>query len=239
MRYFPILAASVVLAASGASNVVANTIINLTQDATVRDAGTYTYYSRATGTDAFTTAFYPGYTASSGYRDGTLAPTPTAGAAISFKTGELTNGTAGSVSSWQGAVSSSGNFDILFDLGGNYIITSVVVTYADFSGYRWIIAANAQQVFVGTQTPTDSNLALFSSATFASGINSTAKTSTFTGAETEARYVDFRGAVTASGSSNNGGVLYQVAINGYAVPESASLGLLIAGGLLILARRAG
>lgn len=233
---FSVLSAGVVVVTCGTNTIVANTIINLTQDGSIRDVATYTYYSRASGTDPFTTAFYPGYTANSGYRDGGLAPTATEGAAISFKTGELTNGSLGSVSSWQGIVSTEGNFDIVFDLGANYIITSVVIKYADFQAYRWNIAVDVQQIYLSTDSPANGNLALFSSGTFVEGTDTSSRQYTFNGTATEARYVDFRAMVKASGSSNNGGVLYQVIINGYPIPEVSSLVLLSVSGLLMLRR---
>ncbi len=221
-----------------AHDLVANTIINLTQDSAVvvRDVATYTYYSRA-GSSSFSTAFYPGTTLTTGFYDGSLAPITTGGAAISFKTGELTSGSNKVVSGWQGAVSSGGNFDIVFDLGANYVIDYVVITYADYGGHRWSKVADAQQIYLSTSAPSDANTTLFASATFSEGTSTAAKTAKLDGVDTIARYVDFRAAVSAGSGSNFGGDLYQIAIYGYSVPEASSLLVLASGGLLLLRRR--
>lgn len=221
----------------------AQTVVNLTQDSSVRSAGSYTYYARGNASGVtvspFTTAFYPGASlhASTGGTDGSLVDTGSNGAAVSLGTGYLSdNSTATSVSGWvdveqvtSGSASSthSGSFDTLFDLGSTYMITSVVVTYTDASGKRWTTTANSQLVFTSLTAPTsDSGLTSFASATATS--SATNGSMTFDGTDIEARFVDLRFDMTLgpnASSGSVGGIISEVAIYGYAVPEPSTYAL--------------
>ncbi len=222
----------------------AQTIINLTQDVTVRSAGAYTYYARGDASGVavapFTTAFYPGASlhASSGGTDGSLIDTGANGASVSLSTGYLSDNSASTsvwgwidveqVTSGSASTTHNGSFDILFDLGSTYVITSVVVTYTDASGKRWTSTANTQLAFTSLTAPTsDSGLTSFASATTVG--SATNGLMTFDGADVEARYVDLRldmsiGPNPTSGSV--GGIVSEVAIYGYAVPEPSTYALL-------------
>ncbi len=258
------LAASAALAAS---SVFAQTSINLTQDATVRQAGTYTYYARGNAAGEtitpFTTMFYPGgelhtYAGATTLGlDGTLVDNGSNGAPISFGVGELTdNSNASEVRGWinveqvsAGTHSASphgGQFDIVFDLGANYVITSVVVTYTDAAGWRFRkTVANTQQVFTSTGNPSlvgDAGLTLFDTATAVGG--ATLGQLTFSGTSVGAQYVIFRPEMdlaTNIGGNSYGGYIYEVAINGYAIPEPSSAaalaGVVALGGVVLRRQR--
>lgn len=260
---YSVLAASAALAAS---SVFAQTSINLTQDATVRQAGTYTYYARGNAAGdtitPFEKMFYPGgelhtYSGFTGGRDGTLTDNGSNGAPISFSVGELTdNSNASEVRGWVDVeqVSASthstsphgGQFDIVFDLGANYVISSVVVTYTDAAGWRFRkTVANTQQVFTSTGNPSlvgDAGLTLFGTATAVGG--ATLGQLTFSGTSVSAQYVIFRPEMdlaTNIGGNSYGGYIYEVAINGYAIPEPSSAaalaGVVALGGVVLRRQR--
>lgn len=258
------LAAGAVLIASSA---LAQTPVNLTQDATVRSTATYTYYARGNAAGEtitpFTTMFYPGgalHTYASGTtlgRDGTLTDDGANGAPISFLTGELTdNSNASEVRGWidieqvtYGTHSTSphgGSFDIVFDLGANYIITSVTVTYADAAGWRFSRTVDGQRVFTSTSNPSlagDAGLSLFDTATVSA--TTALDTLSFSASTlTDARYVILRPEMqlaTSVGGNSYGGYLYEVEIHGYAIPEPSSAatlaGAIALGGVMLRRKR--
>lgn len=240
--------AFVAAASFAAITAFASTPINLTQDADVRAAATYTYYARGNAAGEtitpFTTMFYPGgalHTYVSGTtlgRDGTLTDDGTNGAPISFGSGELTdNSNASEVRGWidieqvsYGTHSSSphgGVFDIVFDLGANYVITSVVVTYADAAGWRFSRTVDGQKVFTSASNPTlvgDAGLSLFDTATVAATTALDVMSFT-TDSSISAQYVIFRPEMqlaTSVGGNSYGGYIYEIAIYGHAIPEPSS-----------------
>lgn len=250
-------------AALAASSVFAQTSINLTQNATVRQAGTYTYYARgdvnSNAITPFTTMFYPGGvlhtwdTATTMGLDGTLRDSVDTPASISFSSGELTDGTndsevRGYINVEQLTATSpnrTGSFDIVFDLGANYVITSVDVTYTDAAGWRFSRIVDSQQLFTSTANPSstgDAGLSLFDTGTVST--SATLGTLTFSGTSVSAQYVVFRPdmqiAPNLSGSSY-GAYLYEVAINGYAIPEPSSAaalaGVVALGGVVLRRQR--
>ena len=232
----------------------AQVITNLTQDAGVRAAGTYSYYARGSTTSSSTT---PGggvspfsslfYTQDS--KDGTLTWNGLYGASsnassIGFTSGYLTDASTSTrvsgiqnVNQWTSNIAASdqqtGTSDIVFDLGSVFTITSVVITYTDATSHRWTLTTDGQSVFTSLTLPTgDSDLTLFGNQTAIA--NSTNGLMTFTpAAARDARYIDLRllNNVTKSGQpsiSSYGGYISEVAIFGYAaVPEPSSAGLLL------------
>lgn len=252
-------------ALSAPAMLSAQTSINLTQDATVRQAGTYTYYARGNAAGVtitpFEKMFYPGGVlhtyagADTLGRDGVLTDNGSNGAPISFGSGELTdNSTASDVRGWidveqvtSGTHSGNphgGSFDIVFDLGANYVITSVVVTYTDASGWRFSSTVGGQRVFTSTANPSgtgDAGLSLFGTGTASSG--ATLGTLAFSGPSVSAQYVIFRPEMNLSpnvGGNSYGGYIYEVAINGYAIPEPSSSAVLFGAfsmGAVLLRRR--
>jgi hypothetical protein len=259
------LAAGAVLAASSAFT---QTSINLTQDATVRQTATYTYYARGDAAGStitpFTTMFYPGgalHTFSpSGATiglDGSRADNGTNGAPIAFAAGELTdNSNASEVRGWLNVEQVSygthstnphgGVFDIVFDLGSAYVITSVVVTYADAAGWRFSRTQNGQQVFTSMDAPSsvgDAGLSLFGTATVSA--TTALDTMSFSAsAMTNAQYVVFRPEMQLSpnlGGNSYGGYIYELSIHGYAIPEPASAavlaGVVALGGVMLRRNR--
>ncbi len=259
----PVIASATIAALaalSSSASLSAQTSINLTQDATVRLAGTYTYYARGNAAGEtitpFTTMFYPGgelhtYAGATTLgRDGTRTDNGTNGAPISFGSGELTdNSTASEVRGWinieqvsSGSHSANhgGVFDIVFDLGANYVITSVDVTYTDAAGWRFSETVNGQRVFTSTANPSstgDDGLSLFATGTASK--DASLGTLTFSGTSVSAQYVIFRPEMTLAanvGGNSYGGYIYEVAINGYTIPEPSSAvalaGLVVLGGCL-------
>ncbi len=224
-------------------------LIDLTDDATVRANGTYTYYAEQTAGAAsyFTTAFYPGPSnhdsATPSDRDGTRDDSVTTAAAISIGAGELTDytgttpNTGTNVSGWIGTTSylgtsTSGNpgtFDILLNLGAVYSnISEVVVNYTDAAGHRFTTTANAQSVFYGVTAPDTTSgggLTLFGNATAAAG--TTAGNMDFTtGSPVSAQYIDIRlnMSVPGSGTGSAGGYINSIQV--LAVPEPPAGALL-------------
>lgn len=241
--------ALVAAASFAAVTAFASTPINLTQDADVRAAAAYTYYARGNAAGEtitpFTKMFYPGgvlHTFSPGGAtqglDGTLTDDGTNGAPISFGSGELTdNSNASEVRGWidieqvsygtHSANPHGGVFDIVFDLGANYVITSVAVTYADASGWRFSRTVDGQKVFTSASNPTlvgDAGLSLFDTTTVAA--TTALDVMSFTAdSSISAQYVIFRPEMqlaTNVGGSSYGGYIYEIAIYGHAIPEPSS-----------------
>ncbi len=233
-----------VLSGTGTTPLHAQTILNLTQTSSVRSSSTYTYYARgnASGTTItpFTTAFYPGASlhSSSGGQDNGLVDTGSNATSISLGNGYLTDGkTNTSVSGWidieqvtSGSAASThyGSFDLLFDLGSNYVITSVVLTYTDSSGKRWNSASDAQAAYTSLTFPSaDSSLTSFATSTAVS--SATNGSMTFDGTDITARYIDLRLNMQLGANANSGsvgGTISEVAIYGYAIPEPSAWALL-------------
>lgn len=205
------------------------TIINLTQDATVRANGSYIYYQNSGAATPFTTVLTPRATFNGGEAS-------TESSQNSFATGHLTDNLDNvRINGWGGS-SSGTTFDIVFDLGGVYTITEVILTYTDASGARWSTTENAQKLYLSTTAPTASTLlsSPFNTGTFL--INGTRSNLSFSGAATEARYVILDlSSGNASGGSSFGGMLVEVKINGYTViPEPGVNVTLAVAGILIL-----
>ncbi|EIP98700.1 hypothetical protein OpiT1DRAFT_03165 [Opitutaceae bacterium TAV1] len=228
----------------------ATTPTNLTQDTTVRENATYTYYARGNATgaaiDYFTTMFFPGAPShsASGGKDNGLDDSVTTPAPISFTTGYLTDAkTNTSVSGWvnieesTGVVTNEGTFNIVFDLGNTYMITSVIVTYTDTGGQRWSKTVDAQKVYTSLTAPSSENIPadLFGTATATQDANNGSLS--FTGTEIIARYVTLELAMLIGANPNSGsagGIISEITIMGYSVvPEPSTTALLTAVGLLI------
>ncbi|EIQ01808.1 F5/8 type C domain-containing protein [Opitutaceae bacterium TAV1] len=198
---------------------------DLTQDATVRAAGTYTYYAGSPYTTTpFTTMFYPTFD-----RDNKLTGTA---APVSFATGYLTDGDqATAVRGWGGDSGGSPvTFDIVFDLGAVYTVSSVVVSAQDGGGARWDYTAS-QKVYTSLTAPVaDAGLSLFGTAdTDQSSVRDKSFTLNVTGAETQARYVIVRLTVGYQNAGSYGGYLKEVQINGGpagAIPEASTSALI-------------
>ncbi|EIQ00295.1 F5/8 type C domain-containing protein [Opitutaceae bacterium TAV1] len=251
---------TLILAISGcllASTVcVAQTPINLTQDLTVQASGAYAYYARGTAASGaaitpFETMFYPGGSLhggnaetglDNGRKDSESTPGP-----ISFGSGYLTDGeNAPFVQGWVNieeivsgthGATHDGSFNIVFDLGKTYTITSVVITYQDYSGQRWTTTVGIQKIYTSIEAPSATNApVLFDSATAVNNAPSGSQLS-FVGTAIDARYVTLElvmalGANPNSGAS--GGRIQEVTIMGYTpVPESSTFAFI--GGMSALA----
>jgi hypothetical protein len=219
--------------------VVAETT-NLTQVPAIKAAGTYTYYARGDSngtplTNKFTTAFYPGpprggdtLDRDNGRIDG--SPTSMPGT-IPFAYGDLTdNDNASGVSGWiniedahgsGSVINHAGTFDILFDLGAVYPISSVEVIYADSMGRRWVTTGTYGDQEVSTAVSlkgavaTDTDFTRFKFLRFIQGSNP--GTVIFeNGAPRLARYVNLRLSVTLNPDTGGsiGGYLREIRING-------------------------
>ncbi|WP_043584664.1 hypothetical protein [Geminisphaera colitermitum] len=268
----PVLVTLLAVATTAAAALAATSVNLLTDNATVRAAGNYTYYARGNGVYSgsdpapetytpFTRKFYPGppHTNETGtdkgdkLRDGTRSDisgiTTTAGDKIRFDAGELTNGvtTGDLVGGWWGVTeitkttwTPEGRFDILFDLGASYVITSIEIVYSDAGSRRWSSTADIQKVYyaetlAGT-SPAESDFAsLFGNGTITAGtsVGTLAITPT-TGTSVVARYLDLR--LTTQIANGNtgayGGYLHEVRIYGYetatpSIPEPSTTTILL------------
>jgi len=240
--------------ALAAGSVRAQTSIDLTQDSIVRAAGSYTYYARGNGNAVavtpFTTMFYPGgslHSNKTNNYDSGLVDTGSNGAAISFASGSLTNGSNTQlVNGWvnieqlvSGTANSAhvGSFDIVLNLGAAYTITSVVVTYTDQGTARWSTAANAQSIFTSVTAPaTDAGLTAFGTGTASGNVSNASMT--VTGTAIDAQYVVFRPNVTLDAnpsSGSNGGMISEITIYGYSAIPEPSAWVAIAGGAGLMA----
>lgn len=234
--------------------------VNLLADATVREKGTYTYYAKGNtaatesnptgGIAPWTVAFFPG----SGYgsmadRDAGASAvwnqsfTASNAGAISIGSGELArSGSDNSVLGWQGitqyVVASGGNFDILFDLGASYHITSIEIVYSDSVQRRWITSSALQTAYVSEVMPVAASYTDMTQ--FGDRVRATANASegVMTFSEDEGltgRYVNLNLFVSASRTFddvNRGGIIHEVRIHGYAIPEPGTYALIGAGVML-------
>lgn len=238
--------------AAGSAN--AQTSIDLTQNPTVRAAGSYTYYARgdanAVAVTPFTKMFYPGGTLHSNVTnnyDSGLVDTGSNGAPISFTSGSLTNGNnTQKVNGWvnieqlvSGPANSAhvGSFDIVLNLGAVYTITSVVVTYTDQATARWT-TANPQAIFTSVTAPaTDAALSAFGAGTVSGNVANALMT--VSGTAIDAQYVVFRpnmGLNANPSSGSNGGMISEITIYGYsAIPEPSAWAALAGGAGLFAA----
>lgn len=226
-------------ALSAASALVAQDV-DLTQYAPIKQSpnATYAYYARGDASGAaitpYTVKFYPGNPHGGNTttdRDGALADTGSSAAPVPFASGDLTDGsTSTAVSGWidvedaHGAGAADphpGTFDILFDLGAAYAVSSVELVYTDAGGRRWVTGGtySAQQVSTALSfqggAPTDADFTPLASQTFASG--ATSATATFSaGAPRPARYINLRLHATLSPGATGsvGGYLNEVRIFG-------------------------
>ncbi|WP_269524568.1 PEP-CTERM sorting domain-containing protein [Coraliomargarita parva] len=234
----------------GAGSLSAQTSTNLVYGNT---EGSYTYYARGqegAALDEFTVAFYPG--SYSGSKDGGLTwnqsfVSSDAGS-ISFASGELSNNVTDPstefVAGFQGVTEYAGGvngdngfgyYDILFDLGGSYVVTEVVITYNDGATYRWATGTNdyPTSIYTASSMPTsDADLTLFGDPAKAAA-NSTGTITFSEAGGVTAQYLDIRAGVYSTyadlnpaSSDNRGGKITEVAIYGYAaVPEPSTYAL--------------
>lgn len=214
--------------------------IDLTQYPPIKQSpnATYAYYARGGASGAaitpYTIKFYPGNPHGGNTttdREGTLADTGSNAASVPFASGDLTDGiTSTAVSGWvdiedaHGAGTADphpGTFDILFDLGAAYPVSSVELVYTDASGRRWVTSGNYSTQQVSTalvfqgRTPTDADFSPLSSQTFASGATS-ASIVFSAGVPRPARYINLRlnATLSPSPSGSVGGQLHEVRIFG-------------------------
>lgn len=226
------------LSALALSPTLAAADINLTQDATIRNTASYTYYARGSADNVsnpvpFTVRFYPGGPLHGGNQDGALTDPGNGGAsAVPFALGELTDGAISSnqVSGWvdiedaHGAQTANphvGTFDILIDLGAAYRISSVNINYTDSPGCRWVTSGTYANQSVSTAltlasgTATDSDFTLFDEEFFTK--DDVRVTKPFTdGTPRAARYILLRLNVTVSPTTGSsvGGYLNEIQIMG-------------------------
>lgn len=234
--------------------------VNLLQDATVRANGTYTYYAKGstaatesnpTGNIApWTVAFFPGSGAGSqADRDSGASAqwnqsfTDSNAGAISIGTGELARGGSGNaVTGWQGitgyVTATSGSFDLLFDLGATYHITSIEIVYTDAANRRWNTASALQTAYVSEVMPSAADYAdmtqfgdrLRATPNASEGVMEFSESDGLTG-----RYVNLNLFVNADRTFeglNRGGVINEIRIYGYAIPEPSTYALIGAGVML-------
>ncbi|MDR1281898.1 MAG: hypothetical protein LBK99_13905 [Opitutaceae bacterium] len=169
---------AVATATAATTAALAATSVNLlTDNATVRAAGNYTYYARGNGVSSgsdpapetvtpFTKKFYPGAphgVNDTAAKDGFLSDGidngiyATNGASIPFASGDLTNNlttTTDSVYGWWGVTeitktswTPEGSFDILFDLGAAYTVTGIEIIYTDSGSRRWSTTIDIQKAY--------------------------------------------------------------------------------------------
>jgi hypothetical protein len=138
-----------------------------------------------------------------------------------------------------GANSGAGSFDLLFNLGANYDITSVVVDYAEEGGFTLV---NSQYAYVSSSAPVAgetaaSQFSQFGATGSGAGFTNGQFSLTFTG-NTDGQYVDLNlqnWTTAAFGTGAYGASIEQVDIYGsiVATPEPSTWALW-AGGVLAL-----
>ncbi|AHF91155.1 hypothetical protein OpiT1DRAFT_02462 [Opitutaceae bacterium TAV1] len=249
------------------------TPVNLLIDnSTVRSSGSYTYYARGTpnvtsenpndGIARWTVPFFPGSNSYSSTTDKDAGATVTwnqnfgvtnnAGP-ISFTHGELTDGvidSTSSVSGYNGAVNFEKGFDLLFDLGGLYSISSVEIVYSDAINRRWNTADTKQSVWISETFPTSSSSLTQLGSNEKATLNAPAGSLlTFSSAESiVGRYVNLSLFMSTSydfsSNGQNGGRIFEVRIFGTPIPEpgtvaiwTAFVSLVVVAGVRIIRKR--
>lgn len=233
--------------------------VNLIDLDSVRSVGTYTFYARGNttvtaenptgGVERWTVKFLPGSNSYSGATDKDSGASVTwnqqfdetnNAVSIPFAKGELTDGLIdGSVSGYNGAVNySEKGFDLLFDLGGLYAISSVEIVYADGANRRWNTSDTSQSVWISETFPTSATSLTQLGTNKKATVNAAAgSVLTFSSAESiVGRYVNLSLFMATSydftTNNQNGGRIQEVRIYGHAIPEPATIALWAALGSL-------
>lgn len=222
----------------------------------------------------FSYSFYPGpphnngaQAANANARDGALTDsvklaggTSTA-SSISVASGELTDspsstgttGTGGYVGNWVGVTQTTGtsstnnpgSFDVLFNLGSIYLVSSIEVVYLDTSGERITTTIGAQKIYTAATladagAPLESDFTLFGANTATLSTSTTGLIS-IAGTAVEAQYVDLRLMMNVSNPASStdtsqGARLLEVRVNGsaIAIPEPSTCALIIGVGAFLI-----